>query len=345
MYGGTTAVSTTVVTLDQHGHRLRATPFRLIVVAAVGAAGLIASPADPAAADTAIRHGGIDRIETSVAISQASYPQAGSAKAVVIARADDFADALAGTPFAVKVGGPLLVTGKASLDVRVREEIRRVLAATGDVYVLGGGNAVSTVVVDGITSLGFNPVRIAGTDRFDTAMRIAEQFGAPTLVLLCSGLSFPDALSAGAAAAAKGGFVLLTNGASLPPAVAQFMVDHPAAQYIAVGGPAAQAAPTATPIVGATRFDTAVQVAEQLFGAPTVVGAASGETFPDGLSGGAMIGKVGGPLLLVPSSTRLSPVVRSYLQAHAATVASVEVFGGPDAVSDAIVRELTLSIA
>jgi hypothetical protein len=263
---------------------------------------------------------------------------------VVIARADDFADALAGTPFAVHVGGPLLITGKDALDVRVREEIKRVLAQTGQVYLLGGPNALSPVVVDGLTPLGFNPIRIAGVDRFDTAMLIAERFGPPVKVMLCSGLSFPDALTAGAAAAAAGGFVLLTNGSTLTPAVAQYLLDHPGAQYVAIGGPAAQAAPTAMPIVGTDRFDTAVRVAESLFSAPTVVGAASGETFPDGLSGGAMIGKAGGPLLLVTGSVGIPPIVEAYLQAHASTINTVQVFGGPGAVSDAIVRDLTTAM-
>jgi len=152
---------------------LRAAALQLIVVAVAGAAGLIAQPAGPAAADTAIRIGGEDRIETSVAISQASFPTAGSAKSVVLARADDFADALAGTPFAVHEGGPLLVTGTAKLDIRVSQEIKRVLAQDGQIFVLGGPTAISTVVVDDIVGIGFNPVRIAGTDRFDTAFQIA----------------------------------------------------------------------------------------------------------------------------------------------------------------------------
>jgi putative cell wall-binding protein len=326
---------------------LRASALRLIVAAAVGAAGLIASPAGPAAAaDSVIRIGGEDRIETSIAISQASYPKAASAKAVVIARADDFADALAGTPLAVHEGGPMLVTGRTSLDVRVRQEIQRVLSAGGQVFVLGGTSALSTVVVDDLVAAGLNPVRIAGTDRFDTAMQIAEQFGPPVRVIFCSGLSFPDALSAGAAAAASRGLVLLTNGTTLPPAASQYMIDHPAAEYIAVGGPAAQAVPSATPIVGIDRFDTAVRVAEQLFSspAPTLVGVANGANFPDGLSGGAMIGKAGSPLLLVSGSVGLTPVVKSYLEANASTIATVNVFGGPSAVSDELIRELTTAI-
>ena len=144
---------------------------RFTLVAVAGVAGLLALPAGSArAADTAIRIGGGDRIETSVAISQASYPVAGSAKAVVLARADDFADALAGTPLAVFEGGPLLVTGKDRLDVRVSQEIRRVLAVNGQVFVLGGASASSPAILGDVLTLNVNPVRIAGTDRFDTAL-------------------------------------------------------------------------------------------------------------------------------------------------------------------------------
>ena len=308
-------------------------------------AGLLALPAGSArAADSAIRLGGVDRIETSVAISLASYPVAGSAEAVVLARADDFADALAGTPFAVFQGGPLLVTGKDRLDVRVSQEIRRVLDVNGQVFVLGGASALSPAIVGDVLTLNFNPIRIAGTDRFDTALRIAELMGPPLRVLLCSGLSFADALSAGAAAAATRGIVLLTNGATLPPAVAEYMLDHPGAEYFAVGGPAATAAVGVTAIVGTDRYDTAVKVAERLFPNPVVVGAASGESFPDGLSGGAMMGKVKGPLLLVKPAGDLAVVVDAYLSANASTITTLNVFGGANAVSDFVIRQMTTAI-
>ena len=205
----------------------------------------------------------------------------------MIARADDFADALAGTPFAVHVGGPLLITGKAELDVRVSAKRSGECSRRPGRCICSAARMRSrSVVVDGITSLGFNPVRIAGVDRFDTAMQIAAQFGAPVKVMLCSGLSFPDALSAGAAAAASGGFVLLTNGSSLPSPVAQYLLDHPGAQYFAIGGPAAQAAPTAIAIVGVDRFDTAVQVAaEPLQRARSSSGRQAVTRFPTGSPG------------------------------------------------------------
>src|SRR5579862_4686221 len=61
------------------------------------------------------RVAGANRDLTAVASSQASFPTAGSAKAVVLASDGAFADALAGTPLAVQKGGPLLLTPSAGL--------------------------------------------------------------------------------------------------------------------------------------------------------------------------------------------------------------------------------------
>src|SRR5581483_6838380 len=71
----------------------------------------------------------------------------------------------------------------------------------------------------------------------------------------------------------------------------------------AVGGAAAAAAPTATAIAGSDRFETAVLVAQALFGPPQSVGVASGLSFPDGLAAGAQLGRGGVPLLLTPPSS------------------------------------------
>jgi hypothetical protein len=71
----------------------------------------------------------------------------------------------------------------------------------------------------------------------------------------------------------------------------------------------------------------------QFFTNPTLVGVASGLTFPDALSGGAHIGGQGAPILLVPSTGLIAGSVKSYLQSVAATVTRAFVYGGPSAVS------------
>ena len=95
-------------------------------------------------------------------------------------------------------------------------EIQRVLPAGGTVYILGGTTAVPASVATTLTGLGFVVTRLSGADRYATAVAVAGAIGNPGTVLLATGTNFPDALSAGPAAAHLGGAVLLTNGSTLP---------------------------------------------------------------------------------------------------------------------------------
>jgi len=136
---------------------------------------------DPAATTAAItRVAGADRYATGVLASQQAFPTPGSANAVVLARGDQFADALTGIPLAKYRHAPLLVTPggpNATLDPRVAAEIQRVLGpGTGKtVYLLGGTAALPQTVADYITNtLHYDVVRYAGTDRYATALTIAK---------------------------------------------------------------------------------------------------------------------------------------------------------------------------
>lgn len=288
------------------------------------------------------RVAGNDRLATAIAASQ-SWFAADGAGAVVLARADSFADALAGTPLAIAEGAPLLLTPASSLDASVAAEIQRVLPAGGTVFLLGGTAALSSAVEDSLGTLGFTVTRFAGTDRFDTALRIADQgLGNPATVMLTTGLKFPDALGAGAAAGAVDGAVLLTAGGIMPEPVAAYLAAHPAATRFAIGGPAAQADPSATPVVGTDRYDTSRRVADAFFPEPAGAAIASGTNFPDALSGGARTLGVA-PLLLTDPMT-LTPAVRDYLTAHEATFERVGVFGGTAVLSEAVRQAAEVAI-
>ena len=279
------------------------------------------------------RIAGQDRIATSIAASLAEFPGAGGAKAVVLAAAGGFADALAGTPLAVAKGGPLLLTGSATLDVRTKAEITRVLPPGGTVYVLGGSASIAPAISGALSASGFTVVRYGGVDRFDTARIIATSgLGDPGTILLASGLNFPDGLAAGPGAASVNGAVLLTDGAALDGSTAAYLAAHPSDKVYSVGGSAAHADAAATPLVGADRYATAALVANVFFPHASVVGLSTGQAFPDALSGGAMVARQGGPMLLTPTST-LSTAVAGYLGTNPA-VTKVLVFGGTAAVSN-----------
>jgi hypothetical protein len=285
-----------------------------------------------------VRLAGSDRFATAVAISQASFPTAGTAAAVVLARGDDpsgFADALSGTPLARAKNGPVLITSPAALLDVVRSELRRVLPEGGTVYLLGGEAALSADVEAGVIDLGYFPERIAGKNRYDTALAVAAELDAPDPLLVTTGDNFPDALAAGAAAVHTGGAVLLTPSNHRWPALDDYLASRAGAAVFAVGGPAARPYPGATALSGADRFATAVAVAERFFAAPTVAGVARADRFPDALAGGAHVGALGGPLLLTPTDT-LAAATEAYLCGDADSLTQAVLFGGTGAISATI---------
>jgi hypothetical protein len=290
-----------------------------------------------------IRVAGADRIATAIAASQTAFPIDASAHVVVLTRSDNFPDALAGTPLAITKEGPILLTPTTSLDPRTLAEIERVLPRGATVYLLGGTAALAPAIADMLLNDGYVVVRLAGTDRYGTAVAIANALGDPTTVFEADGTNFPDALTAGTAAAHEGGVVLLTDGSRLPAATASYLAAHPGT-HIAVGGPAAHADPTAVPYVGADRYETAALVDRAFFAVPIVIGCASGANFPDALSGGAVAGLAGGPIVLVPAIGDLPGPTVQYLQQAAASASKAWVFGGTAAVSDVVFNEIAAAL-
>jgi len=271
-----------------------------------------------------------------VAISQATWATPGllggggrTADAVVIARDDVFADALAAVPLAAAVTGPILLTGPGSLDPRDLSEITRILAPGGNVFLVGGTDALSDAVADTVGDAGFNVIRVAGPDRFATAVAIADQLNDPTTVFEVDGDTFADALSAGPAAAVDHAAILLTDGTSLPAATSAYIQQHQPTRW-AIGGPAAAADPAATSVVGSDRYETSAMVAFQFFATPAVVGVATGSTFPDALAAGAQLAVLGGPLLLVETAGVPDPV-DAYIAGNLG--APIDIYGGVNAVS------------
>ena len=302
---------------------------------------------------TVTRLAGADRITTAIAVADAAYGTGKTKAAVaVLSRDDNFADALAGNALAAQKKGPLLLTGSGALDPRVAAALKADVAPGGTVYVLGGLSALSQQVENGVKGLGFTVTRLAGADRFDTAVQIAGQISAhPHTVLVATGLNAPDALAAGAAAATdpNGGVVLLSSDRVLPPETKNYLagVDPTKTAVYGVGAQGSDALKTIpgfTHVVefrGTTRYDTAAKIAGNttLFPAPTTVGLAKGTFWADALSGGAFLGVLHAPLLLTdPTQDGIPGEEQPWLSQHAGRIAAVDVFGGTAAVADSVVH-------
>ena len=309
------------------------------------------------------RFAGADRVDTAVMASRQSWRTNGAgqndvrqqAKSVVLSRSDVFADALGGAALAAHKNGPLLLTDSKALNAETLNEIRRILPTSGTVYILGGTAAVSPAVQSALTKLGYTVDRVAGQDRFETAVKIANAVDpAATDVLVATGTNFPDALSAGAAAGSFDGMVVvLTNGTTMPASTEAFLEGKANGHHLnmaAVGGAADKALKGAkwsgyTPLVGADRYQTSYMVAHEIFGSFSRIGVATGANWPDSLSGGALMGNRQGPLLLVDPKAGLSADDNALIDANRGASNWAFVFGGINALPLRVDQQLEADIA
>ncbi len=303
-------------------------------------------PPPPPPKRTVTRVYGTDAIGTAIAVSQAQFPNTGSAGAVVLARSDFFSDAAAGAPLAAEVDGPLLLTPGASLssslDPRVLAEIQRVLSVGRTIYVLGGDLALSPDIDTALAGLGYQVVRVAGADEYATAVDIAVQLGNPQAIFEATGLSFYDSASAIPAAIESRGAILFTDGTTQAPETAAYLGTHQGDRCYAIGGPLAAfgADHSATPIYGEDLYDTSAAVASNFFPHPSTFGAATSATFTDAVSAGPALGLADAPILLVPPSGTLPDVISQYLFSVARSLTGGRLYGGPFTVGNDVLDEL-----
>ncbi|MFK3672154.1 cell wall-binding repeat-containing protein [Leifsonia aquatica] len=264
---------------------------------------------------TGDRVSGSDRFGSSVAVSQAAFPDAAAGVPVAyLASGIDFPDALSAGPAAAVKHGTLLLTMPGALDPRIGAELTRLHPPL--VVVAGGPAVIADAVLDAVRALPFAPEvrRIAGADRFETSRAVAlDAFGATApSVYLATGRGFADALTAGAAAAAAGAPVLLTDGArSTADAATQDVLAGWGTRTVSVvgglssvsAGVAASLGPaiSVTRFSGGDRFGTAAAVAAAAPASSTTY-FASGFGFPDALSVSALAGTAHAPLLLTTGS-------------------------------------------
>ncbi len=276
-----------------------------------------------------IRISGPNRYATAVSISQAGWDKS---NIVVIARGDNFPDALAGTPLAYKLNAPILLSRKSDLTEETRNELVRLGAK--NVIILGGTGAISNTVANSVRDMGIEVKRIAGSNRFETAKLIANEMGTNfSTVVVANGYGFPDALAIAPYAARNGIPILLTEKSYIPGATKTIL--NSASNTIVVGGTAVvnqsllKSMPKASRVSGATRYETAYKIGTQFNFSSTDGLAVSGTDFPDALTGSVLAAKRNAPLLLMNPTYLPTETLQL---ARAKEFARISVLGGTSAV-------------
>lgn len=325
------------------------------LAAVVLAAAILGVPggASATAGVTIDRLAGANRYGTAAAIADATF---GDVTVALLATGEAFPDALAAAYVAGANPGPVVLTPRAGVSQETLDALRAV-AAEG-VIIVGGNEAVDPNVQTQLQAAGYAVNRIAGTDRYETAANLARALPAASIgqlgtqgrtAILASGEKFPDALAAGPISYFAGFPILLTQHATLPAPTANALRDLGIDHVVVLGGEVAVSSAVTAQLAaaglsfervgGANRMETAAQLADwamtRLAWGAVHANLARGDEFADALSGGPNGGEERAPLLLTGNANDLSAPTAAWLNQHQATLQSIHVFGGTQAVSAA----------
>lgn len=259
-----------------------------------------------------VRTFGENRFATAVAISALSNPD-GADRHVIIVNGLNFPDALSAGASASFAGSTVLMVTATSIPPETLAELDR-LDPIG-IRIVGGTAVVSTAIESQLEDFVPSPsdvTRISGVDRYATSRAVVQFMQSQQLlnrVLIATGSNFPDALAAVPAAGAYGNAVLLVNGGSSTLDTAtRDLIDSLDVPVTIIGGTGSVSAGiesqisalgvTVDRVQGASRYETAIAVADEFFPAREAAFIATGTGFADALAVGARAAALGWPLLL-----------------------------------------------
>ena len=300
------------------------------------------------------RIAGPDRYSTGAALSAAAFD---SADTVVLARGDQYTDALVAAPLAAASDAPvLLVPPEGRATSAVIAEVDR-LGATGATVV---GNIEGSVITSLVqeTDLQLSGIsQITGVNRFDLSAAVARAVvdagGSTDRVLVAAGGApagrspWPDALMASLLGSRELSPVLLTDPDNLSPETAQVLGEFGPDRVSVVGGGGVAAVgeavsdqiaalgPGVDRLAGPSRLETAVEVMSEVEAGGIDLSSfyiTTADNFPDALAAGPALAQLDAGMLLMGTSDGSTPVVE-WIADRADEIEDVIAIGGPAALA------------
>ncbi len=305
------------------------------------------------------RLSGSNRYATAAVISQKGHPN--GAKNVVLANAQNYADALCASPLAKALDAPILLNPADMLVKETEKELDRLGAE--NVYILGGMSAIDETVEKKLKDKKLNVTRIAGDDRYSTSAQAAATLqklaGKPSLTaFFVSAKDFPDALSASSIAAVRESPIFYVDeSGKLDDSVKDYLANcgRKLGYAYIIGGTGAVSENLEEEVKpyfnesgrygGSNRYETNIRVNTALnsFFKGKDLCVATGKNFPDALAGGIFAAQNGLPLMLADGEASAKQI--EYLSTFGVTPEKgnkLIAFGGETAVSESTLRSVLL---
>lgn len=306
------------------------------------------------------RLAGVDRIQTAITVSKLLTAD-GDNSVVVFGSAFSFADILAGTGAGVQFGSAALLTEPNSLNPDSLEEANRATAnrmtEAKKAVLLGGTAALSETVEAQLRAAGFETTRVAGENRFSTAVAISDRFmGDARYLILVDGRNPIEAMIGGSAAAVSTrrdmppgeAALYLTDGDQLPPETLYAINSHNFAKVFTVGEAPARAYPQGEHILGADPSELSVNVARTFpeYEKGQLTFASSRErSWPDGLNAGILASYSHQGNLIIVGRDDTSGVVDSFLEDVHVNIREAFICGGTAAISSMTEEKINTALS
>lgn len=283
------------------------------------------------------RFAGVTAEGTAVKISQATFTT--GADTVILAQANQFQDALAGAPLAYKLQAPILLSPSSGLTDEIRAELVRLAPKT--IYLLGGTAALSSTIQIELQQ-NYDVKRLAGYTAEITAVAIARELGTQGKAIVASVRYFQDALVISSWAARQGVPILLTEPSTLAEDTQTALRELNVTQTLVIGGTAVVGAdvmdqlPLPKRISGDTAYDTAAAVLQAYPPTTSKLEIATGENYPDALTGAVRAAFYGSMVVLVPTHSTIPSSLATLLDSWQGK--QVEEFGGVSALPENVIQ-------
>ncbi|OLN32170.1 cell wall-binding repeat-containing protein [Desulfosporosinus metallidurans] len=286
------------------------------------------------------RIAGYTQYDTSSDIAKEGWSQSDYA---ILAYGDNFPDALAAAPLAKKYNAPILLTKAQNLTPITKQTLQDLKVKS--VYLVGGTAVVSLTVENQVKDLGINVTRLAGGDRYDTAIEIAKQLGDVQELSVVSGDDYADALSISPIAAQKNAPIILVPRDHLTNSIKNYLSSNNISHTYLIGTTeqinesVSTQFPNVERITGSDKYLRNVAVLNRFNSNfdSTKIFLATGNGFADALAGSAYAAAQTAPILLVDYD--YNQTTGDYLNSKSSIITQINILGGDVIMPSALVQK------
>lgn len=290
------------------------------------------------------RIAGLNRYETSYKVANLGW---NTADTVIIAPGANFPDALCSAPLAKKYDAPILLAENCSINSQqgLKDVLLKLNAKKA--IIVGGTSVLSNSFETELSTMGISSERISGSDRYETAAKIAEKIGTTGEVALASGENFPDALSISSVAAQLQMPILLTKSSEYPDATKQYVNNNSISKTYIIGGTTvipnyiSNLQKNPCRLKGSNRYSTNEAIFNNFKDSLNLSTGymARGNAFPDALSVSPLAGKNSSFVFLCNENELESPL-ENMINANRKSIDKMYILGGSEFITNNTLMDL-----